>query len=71
MRNWRYNIEVQHPDEFVRHLIDLAPVAVADAVLDQQAALVKPPVTMNELLAPFERIGLIETVIELRRLLKT
>ncbi len=28
----RYEIEAQHPDEFLRHLIDLAPVALVDAV---------------------------------------
>jgi predicted nucleic acid-binding protein len=35
-----YNIEAQHPDEFVRHLIDLAPIVVVDAVRDQQVRLV-------------------------------
>ena len=64
-----YNIEAQHPDEFVRHLLDLAPVLVVDAVLAQQAALTNPPVAMPELLAVFERLGLIETVLELRRLM--
>jgi hypothetical protein len=64
-----YNIEAQHPDEFVRHLIDLAPVLVVDAVRDQQARLINPPVSMGELLALFERLGLTETVIELRRLM--
>ena len=64
-----YNIEAQHPDEFVRHLIDLAPVLVVDAVRDQQARLINPPVSMGELLALFERLGLAETVIELRRLM--
>jgi len=64
-----YGIEAQHPDEFVRHLVDLAPVLVVDAVRDQQARLTNPPVTMNELLAIFERVGLAETVVELRRLL--
>src|ERR1700674_533548 len=53
----RYDVEAQHPDEFVRHLIDLAPVLVIDAVRDQQARLTKPPVTMAELLAVFERLG--------------
>lgn len=62
-------IEAQHPDEFVRHLLDLAPDAVADAVRDQQARLVNPPVGMTELLALFERQGLRETASELRRLL--
>ena len=62
-------IEAQHPDEFVRHLIDLAPVLVIDAVRDQQASLINPPITMIELLAVFERLSLTETVLELRRLL--
>jgi len=62
-------IEAQHPDEFVRHLIDLAPVLVIDAVRDQQASLVNPPMSMSELLAVFERLSLTETVLELRRLM--
>ena len=64
-----YGIEAQHPDEFVRHLLDLSPVLVVDAVRDQQAALTNPPVTMAGLLAVFERLGLIKTVLELRRLI--
>jgi hypothetical protein len=64
-----YGIEAQHPDEFVRHLLDLAPAVVVAAVRDQQAALTNPPIVMSELLAGFERIGLIETVLELRRLI--
>jgi hypothetical protein len=64
-----YGIKAQHPDEFVRHLIDLAPVLVIDAVCDQQASLVNPPMSMSELLAVFERLSLMETVLELRRLM--
>jgi hypothetical protein len=64
-----YGIEAQHPDEFVRHLLDLSPVPVVDAVRAQQAALTKPPVTTARLLAVFERLGLVETVLELRRLI--
>ena len=64
-----YGIEAQHPDEFVRHLIDLAPVLVIDAVRDQQASLVNPPMSMSELLAVFERLSLTDTVLELRRLM--
>ncbi len=63
-----HNIEAQHPDEFIRHLLDLAPDVVIDAVRRQQASLVNPPITMPDLLALFERIGLVETVTELRRL---
>jgi hypothetical protein len=66
----RYDIEAQHPDEFIRHLIDLAPVLVADAVRDQQSRLINPPVSMNELFAIFEQLGLAETVAELRRLIE-
>lgn len=64
-----YNIEAQHPDEFIRHLLDLAPLVVVDAVRAQQDRLLNPPVAMPELLTLFERVGLIETVIELRRLM--
>jgi hypothetical protein len=67
----RYGIEAQHPDEFVRHLLDLAPVLVVDAVRDQQASLSRPPMAMTELLALFERVGLAETVAELRRMMGT
>jgi predicted nucleic acid-binding protein len=65
----RYNIEAQHPDEFVRHLLDLAPVLVVDAVREQQERLVNPPIAMADLLDVFERLGLVETVLELRRLM--
>ena len=64
-----YNIEAQHPDKFVRHLLDLAPIQVVDAVRDQQRELTNPPVTMGDLLSTFERLGLVETVLELRRLM--
>ena len=60
---------MQHPDEFVRHLIDLAPAMVVQSVRDQQVRLINPPVSMSELLAQFEQIGLVETVAELRRLM--
>src|ERR1019366_10340425 len=52
-----FDIEAQHPDEFIRHMLDLAPVVVVDAVRTQQARLVNPPVNMPELLALFERLG--------------
>ena len=65
-----YDIEAQHPDEFIRHLLDLTPVLVVNAVRDQQARLINPPVSMNELFAIFEQLGLVETVAELRRLME-
>ena len=66
-----YKITAVHPDGFIRRLIELAPDKVVEAVRDQQASLLNPPVGMSELLALFERLGLTETVIELRRLLAT
>ena len=64
-----YGIAAQHPDEFVRHLVDVSPVLVVDTVREQQSNLLKPPVALAELLAVFERVGLVETVLELRRLM--
>jgi predicted nucleic acid-binding protein len=57
-----HDIEAQHPDEFVRRLIDLAPAAIVEAIRDQQAALKNPPVSMEELMGIFERLDLKETV---------
>jgi predicted nucleic acid-binding protein len=64
-----FNIEAQHPDEFIRHLVDTAPGAVIDAVTNQQARLRNPVVPMPDLLSLFERLGLAETVDALRRLM--
>ena len=65
----RYKIRAQHPDEFIRHLLDLAPAVVLEAVRKQHASLLNPPVPMPDLLSLFERLDLAETVAELRRLL--
>ena len=64
-----HNIEAQHPDEFIRGLLNIDPAAVIDAVTRQQQRLKSPPVPMPALLSLFERLGLIETVAELRRLM--
>jgi hypothetical protein len=65
-----YEIEAQHPDVFLRHVIDLTPVIVVDVVCAQQASMTRPPISMDELLALFERMDLAETVAELRRLME-
>jgi predicted nucleic acid-binding protein len=62
-----FGIEAQHPDIFVRHLIDLEPVKVIDAIREQVASLIRPPVTVTELLTTFEKLGLADTDTELRR----
>ncbi len=66
-----YDIEAQHPDEFVRRVVDLAPVLVVDVLRAQLASLKNPPLNMSQLLALFERIGLVETVAELRCLMES
>ena len=63
-----YGIEPQHPDEFIRRLLDVYPDLVIDAVYDQQTSLTRPPMSMADLFALFERLGLADTVAELRRL---
>ncbi|MEM9218329.1 MAG: PIN domain-containing protein [Cyanobacteria bacterium P01_F01_bin.150] len=62
----QYGIEAQHPDDFITHLIDLAPSAVCNAVKNQRMTLKNPPRSVEELLAAYERQGLAQTVAELR-----
>lgn len=61
-----FGIEAQHPDEFLTHLLDLAPGGVCAAVKNQRAALKNPPKSVEELLATLEQQQLPETVARLR-----
>lgn len=45
-----YHIEAQHPDEFVRHLIDLNEVVVCSAVKEQRTTLKNPSYNVEEFL---------------------
>lgn len=45
-----YGIEVQHPDDFVCHLLDLDPGGVCAAVRDQRQSLRNPPKSVREML---------------------
>lgn len=63
----QYGIEAQHPDEFITHLIDLAPSVICEAVKRQRRNLKNPSRTVEELLAIYEKQGLAQTVAELRR----
>jgi hypothetical protein len=66
-----YNLEAQHPDEFISHQFDLSPAAVVAAVRDQRLALKNPPKSPRELLDTLLSTGLatsvsaLETMIEL------
>jgi PIN domain len=61
-----YGIDAQHPDDFVTHLLDLAPTTVYRAVKRQREALKNPPRTPEELLETLERQRLVQTVARLR-----
>jgi predicted nucleic acid-binding protein len=62
----QYGIEAQHPDDFITHLIDLAPSVVCEAAKRQRMSLKYPPQSVAGLLAAYERQGLAQTVAELR-----
>jgi len=61
----RFGIEAQHPDEFVTHLLDLAPGAVCAAVKRQREALQNPSKSVEEMLDALSRQNLPETVMRL------
>jgi hypothetical protein len=61
-----HDIEAQHPDAFVRRLIDAAPASVVEAIRDQQAALRNPPVSSEELFTILDRLGMAATTQKLK-----
>ena len=62
-----FGIEAQHPDEFVLHLLDLAPEAVISAAENHRQSLKNPPSSVNEYLDTLERQGLTQTAPALRK----
>jgi hypothetical protein len=63
-----YDLEAQHPDDFVLGILDLAPAAVARIVGQQAAALKNPPTSVTELLDTLRRQNLVRSVAKLREL---
>ena len=61
-----FDVEAQHPDEFITHLIDLAPAIVCAAAKRHRTSLKKPPKTVEEYLGALARQRLPETVNRLR-----
>lgn len=61
-----FGIEAQHPDEFVLHLLDLAPGIVAEAARNHRESLKNPPKDIDEYLDSLEAQGLTQTVSVLR-----
>ena len=62
-----FGIEAQHPDEFILHLLDLAPGRIIAAAQDHCDSLKNPPKTMAEYLNTLEAQGLTQTVSVLRQ----
>jgi hypothetical protein len=62
-------IEAQHLDEFVLHLLDLAPCVVAGAAENHRESLKNPPKTIEEYLNTLEAQGLTQSAAALRELL--
>ncbi len=63
----KYEIVAQHPDKFIKHLLDLSPSAVCTAAKRQRENLKKPPRTVEEFLQTLEGLGLAQTVATLRQ----
>ena len=61
-----FGIEVQHPDDFILRLLDLAPGAVVAAAENHRQSLKNFPKTVSEYLEILERQGLTQTVSVLR-----
>lgn len=62
----KYEIVAQHPDEFLRHLLDLAPAKVIETVLETRRSLKNPPKNSNEYLSILEKQSLPQTCAYLR-----
>jgi hypothetical protein len=63
----QFDIEAQHPDDFLLPLFDLAPGLVCATVKRQRESLHNPPKTAGELLATLESQGLTQAVARLRQ----
>lgn len=56
-----YGIEAQHPDEFIENIADLDVSVLVNAVRRQRKTLRHPPLTVERLLANFNKVGLVQT----------
>jgi len=58
----KYDIEAQHPDIFITHLIELDPEKSREAFLNQVKRLSNPRKTSKEVLTALEKCGLEQSV---------
>jgi len=63
----RYNIEAQHPDEFVLNQLELSQIDALAAIKAMRARLRRPPQSAVDLIATLERAGLPASAAHLRR----
>lgn len=61
-----FHLQAQHPDDFIRHLLELNPAAVVTAAQKARAALRNPPKSAEDYLATLEAQSLPKTVAALR-----
>lgn len=62
----QYGIEARHPDEFIRHLLDIHPAVVCSAVKDCCKRLKNPSLSVEEYLNAMERQSLVSLAKKLR-----
>jgi hypothetical protein len=65
-----YEIEAQHPDLFIMHLLSLSPDVVCSAVKKQRESLKNPSLTIEHYLESLDRQGLVQTISVLRQFSK-
>lgn len=63
-----FDIEAQHPDEFILHLLGVAPSLVLEAAENHRKSLKKPPMTLEEYISALELQGLVRTAAALREI---
>jgi predicted nucleic acid-binding protein len=64
-----YGIEAQHPDEFIRHLLDLNSRIICQAAEQHRIGLKNPPKTTEEYLDTLLKQGLPQTALTLREIM--
>lgn len=62
----KYGMDAQHPDDFLRHLLDLSPARIMPTIQETRLSLKNPPKNSEEYLTILEKQSLPQTVAYLR-----
>jgi len=65
-----YNLVAVEPDEFILNQIDLKPLLIAQIITEALEDYAKPRLTLEDLLAIYERSGLARSTQRLRKLMQ-